>query len=102
MDNKEQLKKLRELSLDDKLFLNEFKVDSKSHLKINDISLCRKCAGKPCLFVCPVGNYQMDDGVVSLSWEGCLECGTCRIACPHGAIDWNYPRGGFGIKYKYG
>jgi ferredoxin like protein len=31
-----------------------------------------------------------------------LECGSCRIICPQGAIRWVYPRGGFGICYQYG
>jgi len=101
MEKKDEPEIMREISLEDKLFLDDFKVDKKAHLKI-DTSLCRKCRDKPCLFVCPVGNYQRENGVVSLSWEGCLECGTCRLACPYGAIDWNYPQGGFGVKYRYG
>jgi ferredoxin like protein len=39
---------------------------------------------------------------VTFSYEGCLECGSCRISCPQGAIHWVYPRGGFGICYQYG
>jgi ferredoxin like protein len=34
--------------------------------------------------------------------EGCLECGTCRIGCPHLNIDWRFPKGGYGISHKFG
>ena len=30
----------------------------------------------------------------------CLECGTCLIICEKGALDWKYPRGGFGVRYR--
>ena len=91
------------MNIEDKLFINSFKVNSvQPHLKIKNKGICKKCVKKPCLFVCPVKNYKMINGTVELSWEGCLECGSCRVACKHGAIDWNYPQGGFGIKYRYG
>ncbi|MDH7479765.1 MAG: ferredoxin family protein, partial [Syntrophomonadaceae bacterium] len=45
----------------------------------------------------------LKDGEISFDCAGCLECGTCRVVCPRpGAIEWNYPRGGFGIVYRYG
>ena len=89
MNMEDMLKKPRQLTLDDKLFLNKFKVDNnKPHLKFKDIEICRKCKSKDCMFVCPVGNYQEGkNGEVMLSWEGCLECGSCRIACKYDAID---------------
>jgi ferredoxin like protein len=31
-----------------------------------------------------------------------LECGTCRIACPHSALEWEYPRSGFGVQFRFG
>ncbi|MBI3752904.1 MAG: hypothetical protein HY266_02515 [Deltaproteobacteria bacterium] len=37
---------------------------------------------------------------IAISFEACLECGTCRIACEF--IDWKNPRGGFGVCYRYG
>lgn len=91
------------MEIEDKLFLNSFKVDGNNpHLKIKDKKLCKSCADKPCLYVCPVKNYKRVNGIVDASWEGCLECGSCRVACKKGAIEWNYPQGGFGIKYRYG
>jgi len=104
MNLKDMPEKPGKLSVDDKLFLDKFKVDSENpHLEINDKEICRKCDTKDCVYVCPVGNYKNgSNGEISVSWEGCLECGSCRFACSRNAINWNYPRGGYGIKYRYG
>ncbi|MCE7739148.1 MAG: 4Fe-4S ferredoxin, partial [Candidatus Heimdallarchaeota archaeon] len=31
----------------------------------------------------------------------CLECSACRLVCPHGSVDWKYPKGGFGVEFKH-
>ena len=101
--NKEILKEPKKLTTEDKLFLNKFKVDNAHpHIKLRNNDICRQCQDKPCLYVCPVGNYKKVNGAVELSWEGCLECGSCRIACKYDGIEWNYPQGGFGIMYRFG
>jgi ferredoxin like protein len=103
MDIENLLNKLPRLNLEDKLYLNRFKVNNgHPHLSIKHKELCQRCEEKSCVYVCPVENYKMANGEIELSWEGCLECGSCRIACKYGAIEWNYPQGGFGIKYRYG
>ena len=39
----------------------------------------------------------------SLITDGCLECGTCRIICnDFSNVEWEYPRGGYGILFKFG
>jgi ferredoxin like protein len=44
-----------------------------------------------------------DKGQVEITVDGCVECGTCRvIAEPSGDIEWSYPRGGYGILFKFG
>lgn len=90
--------------LDQKLIITNFKVDTGNpHLKIKEKESCRKCIAKPCLFCCPVENYILDDNNDTvLSWEGCVECGACRVVCPFDNISWEYPRGGFGVNYIYG
>jgi ferredoxin like protein len=89
------------MNIDDKLALNLFHVDKDPHIQI-DPEICRRCPHKLCTRVCPVENYTLDDdGNVVFSWEGCLECGTCRIVCDQGALDWSYPRGGYGISYRF-
>lgn len=93
------------MKLEDKLFLNKYKVDHVPHIKIKDPSVCLGCEKKQCTFVCPVGVYRWDDQArkIVVGWENCLEMGACLIACNEfNNIDMKYPRGGFGICYRYG
>ena len=46
--------------------------------------------------------YKLEGNKIIIGYENCLECGTCRLACPYENISWKYPRGGFGVKYRYG
>ena len=92
------------MKIEDKLFLDRFRVDEESHLKIKDGARCRKesCPGRPCLYFCPANVYRLQDDNITVSYEGCLECGSCRIACPHLNIEWRFPRGGYGVSHKFG
>ena len=85
-------------------YLSRFKADEESHIRIRDQERCRRCPEKWCNYICPSLVYQYDDGAElnRVAWEGCVECGTCRIGCPYRNIDWQYPRGGFGIQHRYG
>lgn len=90
------------MNIQDKLFRLRFKVDQNNpHIKLNR-ELCQSCENKDCLLVCPVENYKYEDGEVMVSWQGCLECGACRIACKKGGSEWQYPRGGFGVCFRFG
>jgi ferredoxin like protein len=92
----------QELNLKDKLGLNVFKPDKAHHIMIKpgkekDPRLLRA------VVVCPAGLYSVGkDGQVELTIDGCLECGTCRIACGTEVLDWNYPAGGSGVQYRFG
>lgn len=88
------------MKTDDKLALDLFHVASEPHILVNS-QLCTQCPHKLCTYVCPVENYQIVDDQVVFSWEGCLECGTCRVVCDQGALAWDYPPGSFGIIYRY-
>lgn len=92
------------LSLDKRLGLNKYELDSKSHIEVNK-ELCAICETKVCLLVCPAQVYKLEEGRIVHNYENCLECGSCSIACKsrgRGGIDWKNPRGGFGIVYRYG
>jgi len=88
------------VNIDDKLFLNTYNADTISHLIIKDEAICAKCEEKPCTEICPARVYEYKDDKLVVGFEGCLECGACRISCPHDNIDWNYPRGGFGVQFR--
>ena len=54
--------------------------------------------------VCPAALYKRDaDGVKSFDYAGCLECGTCRIACGDTSVKkWKYPEATMGVEYRFG
>jgi ferredoxin like protein len=96
--------KLRTLTIEERLYADETRPDRASHLEISQEALCRDCAGKECTLVCPAQTYRWSDEErrIQISFENCLECGACRIVCPHANISWRYPMGGLGICYRYG
>lgn len=67
-----------------------------------DNTKCVDCNSKPCLYVCSAGCFTEEDGEIKFNYEGCMECGTCRVMCNHQALTWNYPPGGFGVTFRYG
>ena len=89
------------LKLEDILNANIWDVDYEPHIKV-DPEKCAGCEKKPCTYLCPAGCYTLLEGNVLFSYEGCLECGTCRVICPKKAIEWNYPVSGRGIHYRFG
>jgi ferredoxin like protein len=91
-------------SVEGKLFQNRYIVDGgRPHITVTPhekptkrlLSLVRAC---------PAACYsQNEKGQVEVSTDGCLECGTCRVICgPSGEIQWQYPRGGYGVMFKFG
>ncbi len=84
------------------LGVNVFKHSNKPHIKIvpgkeKDERLLK------IIYACPAGLYsQNDDGEVTVNLDGCLECGTCRIACGPDVLDWYYPGGGSGVQFRCG
>ena len=68
-----------------------------------DQELCRSTGtDKVLIAVCPAGVYQERDGQLTVDYAGCLECGTCFAVAAPGAIQWHYPRGGYGVNYREG
>jgi len=99
------MSELMTMTLADKLYRTKYEPDeAHPHIKVNDAA-CEKCGDRPCLFFCPAEVYRRDANNalhISVSHENCLECGTCRYACPLAAIDWQYPNGAMGVKYRFG
>jgi ferredoxin like protein len=94
---------LPDVYVDDLLMsLKYFTDEQEAHLQLIDPEACVSC-DQPCLYFCPVGAYQkQEDGHVVVASQSCIECGSCRLACPHNNVRWKYPRGGFGVAYKFG
>lgn len=53
--------------------------------------------------ICPAGLYShAEGGIVTLTIDGCLECGTCRYVCGGDVLEWTYPEGGTGVQFRFG
>lgn len=91
------------VNVDELLSLNKYEVDEGSaHIELVEnpdteefLKLVR---------VCPAALYKIDeDGKKTFDYAGCLECGTCRIACGDTIIaKWTNPQPTMGIEYRYG
>ena len=48
--------------------------------------------------------YKIDEnGAKSFDYAGCLECGTCRIACGGTIVEkWENPQPTMGVEYRFG
>ncbi len=91
------------MNVEEKLAKNIIKSGKVSHIKIRN-EICAGCEKRYCMSVCPGNLYKISEETkeVIVEYSGCLECGTCMIACVRGAICWEYPGGEFGVQYRYG
>jgi ferredoxin like protein len=90
------------MDLKAKLGIDVFKPGGAAHIKIRtgkekDTRL-QKMA-----MICPAGIYSVSEqGETSLTIDGCLECGTCRLVCGNDILEWAYPEGGAGVQLRFG
>ncbi|WP_261642578.1 4Fe-4S dicluster domain-containing protein [Erwinia mallotivora] len=49
--------------------------------------MCRQCRNAPCVAACPVAALQQGEQAVEIVSERCIDCKSCMIACPFGAIE---------------
>ncbi|WP_075981785.1 ferredoxin family protein [Bacillus massilinigeriensis] len=87
-------------TLEEKQYLVRYKADKKSHLTILDQDVCARCEEKYCTHFCPGEVYKWEGTRMQVGYEGCHECGSCRIGCPSQNIKWEYPLGGHGIVFR--
>jgi ferredoxin like protein len=78
-----------------------FEVDIQPHI-ILDKEICKNCSHHACVQACPAKCYTLnaDTKRLDVVYETCLECGTCMVICDRGALNWSYPRGGYGVRYR--
>ena len=75
------------VNVDVKLGVNKFNVDEEH----------------PHIVVKADADKQALELLVKACPAGCLECGTCRILGLGSALEqWEYPRGTFGVEFRYG
>jgi ferredoxin like protein len=90
--------------VEEKLYQNRYVVDAgRGHIKVAphetpSVNLLAM------INLCPAGCYSLNEnGKVEIATDGCFECGTCRVMCEaSGDLEWNYPRGGYGVLFKFG
>ena len=96
---------LFKLTLEDRLFRTRYEPDSDHpHIKVNE-QICSKCEEQLCVLLCPASVYRVDPNNparITVSHDNCLECGTCLMVCDLGSIEWHFPDGGLGVKYRIG
>ena len=73
------------VNVDEALSVNKYEVDEETpHIELaeDDGSEAYNEEFLKLVRVCPAALYKVDgDGAKSFDYAGCLECGTCRIAC---------------------
>ena len=92
--------------VDELISVNKFNVDeANAHIELSDelAKLPAEEWGK-LVRVCPAGLYREDeDGSRTFDYAGCLECGTCRIACEGTIVKkWEQPSPFCGVQYRFG
>lgn len=91
------------VNVDEFLALDKYEVDEENaHIELAedpDIDEFMKLVR-----VCPAALYRVDEGgVLSFDYAGCLECGTCRIACGDTiVVKWENPQPTMGVEYRFG
>ena len=92
-----------EVNVDEYLSLNKYEVDEENaHIELVDDP--DDAEFDKLIRVCPAALYKRDeDGVKTFDYAGCLECGTCRIACGGTIIKkWANPQPTMGVEYRFG
>ncbi len=87
------------VNVDEYLSLNKYEVDeSNAHIELVEDPSDEEF--DKLILVCPAALYKRDeDGKKSFDYAGCLECGTCRIACGDTIIKkWENPQPTMGVE----
>lgn len=92
------------LRMEERLYQNRYLVDEgRPHIRISP-NVIDSPQLKSLVNICPAGCYARgEDGRVEIASDGCMERGACRVVCQStGEIEWSYPRGGYGVLFKFG
>ncbi len=85
------------------LAVNKYEVDEE-HAHIELVDEPSDAEFDKLIRVCPGALYKRDEtGKRTFDYAGCLECGTCRIACGETIVQkWENPQPSMGVEYRYG
>ncbi len=88
---------IQEMTIEDKLYLVNFKPNIESHIKINP-DVCLICKNKECTKFCPANVFVLSpiNEEIIVTYENCMECGACRMGCPYEAIKYEHPEVSYG------
>lgn len=91
------------MSIDDKLGCNRFHPDDNyAHIEVNPDCTDTRMIERV-VMACPAKLYAWENGKLRFNYEGCLECGTCRVLAGGNVIrSWNHPMGGMGVEFRMG
>jgi ferredoxin like protein len=89
------------VNIEDLFDLVSYRVHPEAHIRVKE-EVCGRCLHRACTHSCPARCYEFNGerGRVDFGYEACLECGTCLLVCDQGALDWNYPEGGYGVRFR--
>ena len=95
------------VNVDELIGVNKYNVDEEgAHIELvgDSIDAVDDDEFAKLVRVCPAALYKMDaEGHKSFDYAGCLECGTCRIACGDTIIaKWEQPGPTMGVQYRFG
>lgn len=91
------------VNVDELIAVNKYEVDEENaHIELAEDPNIEEF--KKLVRVCPAALYKIgEDGATSFDYAGCLECGTCRIACEGTIVrKWENPRPTMGVEYRFG
>jgi ferredoxin like protein len=79
----------------------QFQIDEQPHIVLAK-DICKSCDHHACVNSCPANCYTFNEEAkrMDVVYETCLECGTCHVVCDKGAVNWSYPRGGYGVCFR--
>ena len=66
-------------------YFPRLKVIKQKHISVP--VMCRQCENAPCVAACPVAALQKGEQAVEAVNGRCIDCKSCVIACPFGAIE---------------
>ena len=95
------------VNVDELISVNKYNVDEESaRIELNRANLDEvdDAEFSKLVRLCPAALYRVDDeGHKSFDYAGCLECGTCRIACEATIVEkWDQPGPTMGVQYRFG